>query len=173
VSAPSPSRLEAWLGHWLMAFLYQWRDNDFSRSVAEARKAIDLAPYDPFSRSELSWVLANAGLADEAIAWARAGLEHDKNGPSRRQANLAWAYYMAGRDREASETLREKRDEFPVLAATLHVRLGEAEKAKALVARYVQAGGRDTVHREVIVPIIEPARTEYLDALRKAGMPEQ
>jgi DNA-binding winged helix-turn-helix (wHTH) protein/TolB-like protein len=172
VSAPSPSRLEAWLGHWLMAFLYQWHDSDFSRSVAEARKAINLAPYDAFSRNELSWVLANAGLADEAIAWARAGLEHDPNGPSRRHANLAWAYYMAGRDREAFETLREKRDEFPILAATLHVRLGEVEKAKALIARYVQAGGRATVHREDSVPLIEPVRTEYVDALRKTGLPD-
>ncbi len=43
-SAPSLSPMEDWLAHWLMAFLYQWRDNDFSRSVAEARKAVELAP---------------------------------------------------------------------------------------------------------------------------------
>jgi adenylate cyclase len=172
-SAPSPSPLEAWLGHWLMAFLYQWHDNDFSRSVSEARKAADLAPYDAFSRSELSRVLANAGLAEEAIAWARDGVEHDRYGdPPHRRANLAWAYYMAGRNREAVETLRQERSEFPVLAAALHVRLGELETAKALIAEYRRNGGRDTVHREDVAPLIEPAGTEYVESLRKAGMPD-
>ena len=46
VSTESHSRLEDWLIHWLMAFLYEWHDEDFSRSVAEARMAMQLAPYD-------------------------------------------------------------------------------------------------------------------------------
>src|SRR5262245_15521908 len=26
------SRVEIWLGHWVMAFLYQWHEGDFARS---------------------------------------------------------------------------------------------------------------------------------------------
>jgi tetratricopeptide (TPR) repeat protein len=172
-SAPSYSPFEAWLEHWLMAFLFQWHDNDFSRSVAEAHSAVELAPYDAFSRSDLSWILANAGHADEAIGWARFALQHDPNGPSRYHANLAWAYFVAGREREGINALGEKSGEFPILSAALHVRLGEVEEARALVAQYVQAGGADTVHREDIVPLIEPAGTEYVETLRKAGMQEK
>ncbi len=172
-SAPSLSPMEDWLAHWLMAFLYQWRDNDFSRSVAEARKAVELAPYDSDCRSDLSWILANAGHGAEAIAWARSGLEHDPNGPSRYRANLAWAYYVAGRDHEATDVLGERSAEFPVLYAALLVRLGETERAKAVVADYRRSGGDDTVEREDIIPLIEPAGTEYVEVLRKAGLPEK
>ena len=172
-STPSYSPLEAWLEHWLMAFLFQWRDNDFSRSVTEARNAAELAPYDAFSRSDLSWILANAGHADEAIEWARFALRHDPNGPSRYNANLAWAYFVAGREREGIDALREKSNEFPILSAALHVRAGEVEEARALVAQYVQAGGADTVHREDVIPLIEPVGTRYVEVLRKAGMPER
>jgi TolB-like protein/DNA-binding winged helix-turn-helix (wHTH) protein len=172
-SAPSHSPFEAWLEHWLMAFLFQWRNNDFSRSVMEAHNAVALAPYDAFSRSDLSWILANAGHAEEAIGWARFALQHDPNGPSRYHANLAWAYFVAGREREGIHALREKSGEFPILSAALHIRLGEVEEAQALVAQYIQAGGADTVHREDIVPLIEPAGTEYVETLRKAGMPEK
>ena len=172
-SAPSRSPFEIWLGHWLMAFLYQWRDNDFSRSIAEARGAAELAPYDASSRSDLSWVLANAGDADEAIGWARFALDHDPNGPSRYYANLAWAYFVARRERDGMDALGQRGDEFPILSAALHIRLGEVDEARALVARYVRSGGADTVQREDIVPLIEPIGTDYTEALRRAGMPEK
>ena len=173
LSAPSHSPLEAWLAHWLMAFLYQWHDNDFSRSVAEARRAMELAPNDAYSRNDLSWILANAGYGDEAVRWARSGLDHDPNGPSRYHANLAWAYYIAGRDQEAFEALRERSPEFPVLFTALNVRIGEVEKARTLIAKYVKSGGRDTVEKEDIVPLVEPAGSDYVEVLRKAGLPEK
>jgi adenylate cyclase len=172
-SSPSYSPFEAWLQHWLMAFLFQWRDNDFSRSVTEARNAVELAPYDAFSRSDLSWIMANAGHAEEAIEWARFALQHDPSGPSRYHANLAWAYYVAGRERDGINALLEKSSEFPILSAALHVRLGEVEEAQTLIAEYIRAGGQDTVHREDIVPLIEPTGAEYVEALRKTGMPEK
>lgn len=171
-SAHSFSPLEAWLRHWLMAYIYQWHDNDFPRSVAEALDATKLAPYDAFSRSDLSWILANAGHADEAIEWARFALQHDPAGPSRYHANLAWAYLIAGREREGIDVLYENSSEFPILSAALYVRLGEIEKARTLVAQYVQSGGTDTVHWEDMVPLIEPVGTEYVEILRKTGLRE-
>jgi tetratricopeptide (TPR) repeat protein len=168
----SPSRLETWLLHWLMAFLYQWHNNDFSRSVTEARATVELAPYDALSRNDLSWILANAGYAEEAIAWARSSLDDNPIGPSRYHANLAWAYYAAGRNQDAIEALRANSTEYPVLFAALQASLGEFEKARALVAAYVKSGGSDTVQKEDIVPLVEPAGTEYVGALRQIGLPE-
>ena len=140
-SAPTHTPFEAWLGHWLMAFLYQWHDNDFSRSVTEAHRATELAPYDASSRSELSWIMANAGHADEAIEWARFALQHDPNGPSRYHANLAWAYFVAGREREGINALREKSSEFPVLCAALHVRTRRSRRG-AEPRRAIRSGRR-------------------------------
>ena len=100
------SPFEAWHAHWLKAFLRQWRDNDFVQSVAEARAAVALAPNDPMSRADLSWVLANAGLGEEATAWARTGVEGFANSPPWSRGNLGWAHYVAGRYREALEVWR-------------------------------------------------------------------
>jgi hypothetical protein len=155
-----------------MAFLYEWHDEDFPRSVAEARMTVALAPYDAWSRNDLSWVLANAGYGDEAIAWARIGLDHDPVSSSRYRANLAWAYYVAGRDHEGIEVLRENSAEYPVLFAALHGRLGQLEKARAVISDYLKSGGDDTIEREDIFPIVEPTETEFLNVLRKTGLPE-
>jgi adenylate cyclase len=173
LSAQPHSRLEAWLAHWLMAFLHQWHDEDFPRSLVEAWAAVELAPYDGLSRNGLSRVLANAGYGNEAIAWARSGLDHDPNAPSWYRANLAWASHIAGRDQEAIEVLREKSTEYPVLYAALHARLGRIDEARALVADYVKSGGGDVIEWEDMFPILEPIETEYLEALRKAGLPER
>jgi adenylate cyclase len=172
LSTHSRSPLEAWLTHWLMAFLYQWHDEDFSRSVAEARTAVALAPYDASTRGELSWVLANAGYGDEAVAWARAALDHDPNDPSRYRANLAWSYFVAGRDREAIEILRERSTEYSVLLAALYARLGQVEKSRALIANHLRFGRSTTIRNEDNFPIVEPVETEYLNDLRMAGLPE-
>jgi TolB-like protein/DNA-binding winged helix-turn-helix (wHTH) protein len=172
LSAPSHSNLEGWLSHWLMAFLYEWHDEDFPRSVAEARMTVALAPYDASSRNDLSWVLANAGYGDEAIAWARIGLDHDPISSSRYRANLAWAYYVAGRDSEAVEVLRENSAEYPVLFAALHARLGQVETARTLISDYLKSGGDDVIEREDMFPIVEPTETEFLNVLRKTGLPE-
>jgi tetratricopeptide (TPR) repeat protein len=173
LSAQSRSRLEDWLIHWLMAFLYEWHDEDFPHAAAEARIAAQLAPYDTCSRSELSWVLANAGYGDQAIAWARSALEHDPNGPSRYYANLAWAHYIAGHYQEAVDALRERAAEFPVFHAALLVRLGRLESAKAIIADYLKSGGGDTVEREDDTPLVEPTETAYLEELRNAGLPQK
>ncbi len=96
----------------------------------------------------------------------------DRFGDRRYHANLAWAYFVAGREREGINVLHEKSSEFPILSTALHICLGEVEEARALVAQYIQAAGANTVHREDIVPLIEPAGTEYVETLRKAGTPE-
>ena len=105
------SPFEAWHAHWLKAFLHQWRDNDFTRSVAEARAAVALAPNDPLTRGDLAWVLANAGLGDEAAAWARTAIEGSGNPPRWLHSNLGWANYVAGRYREALEAWRGLSDD--------------------------------------------------------------
>ena len=60
-----------------------------------------------------------------------------------------------------------------MLYAALLVRLGELERAKALIEGYMKSGARDSVARQDVIPLVEPAGTDYLDVLRKAGLPER
>jgi adenylate cyclase len=72
------SRLDEWYRHWMSAALHGWRGEHRS-AVAEARATIAIAPYDALSRSDLSWVLREAGETDEALESAKFAVTHDPN----------------------------------------------------------------------------------------------
>ena len=141
------SRFEAWHAHWLKAFLHQWRDNDFTRSVAEARAAVALAPNDPLCRGDLSWVLANAGFGDEAAAWARTAIEGSLNPRCGFWQSRLGALCRRPLSRGAGGVARSSDDAFAMRVAA-QVRLGETEAARAAVADYVKRGGQDTIANE-------------------------
>jgi adenylate cyclase len=171
-AAADKSRLEIWLSHWLMAQLYQWHEEDFERSVIEAEATVQIAPYDGFSRSVLSWNLASAGKTDQAIEWAEEAIRRDSNSPDLWQGNLAWAYYLAGRDEEALAALQKMSEPYRDVLAPVYVRLGRIDEARAVMAEFVKDTGY-TLEDEARWPLKEPLKQAYLDDLRKAGMPER
>ena len=172
-AAEPKSQLVTWLLHWLKAYLYQWHDNDFVRSVIEARAALELVPFDAQSRVDLSWIMANAGHGDEAVEWALMGVSHDPNGPSWYRSNLVWAYYIAARFDKAYDLLRNGELWSKPLLAVVCVRAGRPAEARKVIAEALAAGLHDTVALEGAWPLIEPNRTAYLNALREAGLPER
>lgn len=92
--------------------------------------------------------------------------------PAVASQHLGWANYVAGRYREALEAWRALPGDWALPArVAAQVRLGEIEAARAVVADYVKKGGQDTIANEERYPQIEPDRTQYLEALRKAGFP--
>lgn len=171
-AAQPKSRLMISHLHWLMAFLYQWHDNDFTRSVTEARAAVEFAPYDAMLRNDLSIHLANAGLADEAIEWAKFGLSHDANAPSWFHLNLAWAYYVGKRYQEAYDAQHDYIADAPAQFAAICVRLGRLDEAHRVIADAIKAGSKDSLAKEGLFPQIEPDRTATLNDMRAAGLPE-
>ncbi len=57
--------------------------------------------------------------------------------------------------------------------ASVYVRLGRIEEARAEVAKYLEAYPDRTMKDIRKFPFKDPAQTErYLDDLRKAGLPE-
>ena len=74
--ATNKSALVAWSQHSLMAYLYQWHDRDFARSVLEIHAAEQMVPYDSFNRVDMSWLLVNAGKLEQATEWALWGARH-------------------------------------------------------------------------------------------------
>ena len=161
-----------WFQHWMMAFLYQFHERDYGRSVAEARAAVQMVPYDGFSKIDLSWVLANAGKLDEAIEWAQFSIRHEPNGPSWYFFNLAWAYYLAGRHDDVAALAREHAADFPLVSAVSLARSGHLAEARTAMAAWRAMVPADTVAAEAYFPLVEPYRTRFIEDLRAVGLPE-
>ncbi|MEZ5830541.1 MAG: tetratricopeptide repeat protein [Dongiaceae bacterium] len=173
VSIPSKSQLAEWYSHYIMAFYQQWFAHDYDRSIAEARTATNLAPYDAFTRADLAQAMALAGRTEEAIQWAEEALRLDPNPPDFYISNLGVAHYLAGQYAEALSALKRLNDPTSLYLAVVYVRLGRIDEARATMADYMKAVPTDTLAVETRWPIKDPAiRQLYLDDLRTAGMPE-
>jgi Flp pilus assembly protein TadD len=172
-------RLVTWLGHWAMAWLYQWYEEDFVRSVAEAEAAVQMVPYDAGSRADLAKYVGNAGNTDEAITWAKEALRLDPKGPEYFRWNLGFALYLAGRPEDALTEFKKVSPPWraPNLAAT-YARLGRIDEARAVIAEFRKGLPNYTLRDEANFPagkepqLVEPLQSAYLNDLRKAGMPE-
>jgi tetratricopeptide (TPR) repeat protein len=156
-----------------MAMLYQWHEQDFDRSVAEAEATIALVPYDAWSRAALANWLATAGRTDRAIEWAKEAIRRDPKDPEWWIGNLAWAYYLAGRYDEALAELHKMSKPGPLQLAVVQVRLGQVGEARAAVAEFLKVNPGYTLEKEARWPLREPLKQAYLDDLRAAGLPER
>ena len=168
------SPLTEYVLHYAMAFLYQLRDDDFGRSLAEADAAYRFAPYDSMLRSDLSFFLANAGHLDDAVAWAQWAVDHEANPPDFYWNNLGWALYLAGRYEEAIAATRRAGANAlgPQIAASL-VALKRVSEAQAVMAEWCARNPADSIAFEALWPLIEPYKAAWLGSLRAAGLQEQ
>jgi TolB-like protein/DNA-binding winged helix-turn-helix (wHTH) protein len=167
------SALATWCQHWLMAYLYQWHDRDFARSVLEVHAAVQMVPYDSFSRVDLSWLLANAGKLEEATEWVQWGVRHYRNAPFYGFLyDVAWVNYLSGRYDDVVQLVSKHGYYAPKIIAASLVRLGRIAEAKSVMADWVKSHPRDTMAAEAYFPLVEPYRKAWLDDLRAAGLPE-
>lgn len=167
------SPMTVFLLHYIMAFLYQLHDNDFARSVEEAREALKLAPYDPLLRTDLSFFMANAGHQADAVDWARWAVAHEADPPAFYWNNLGWALYLAGRYEDAIAATRRAGESAygPQIAACL-VALGRGPEARQTIAAWLKLNPHDSIAAQARWPLVEPGKATWLAALRSAGLPE-
>ena len=173
MQAPDASTLTNFHGHWLMAALYEWREHDFARSIREAELAVQLAPYDIRSRAELSFYVANAGRLEQAAAWSATAARGSL--ALYGYQNLAWAYYLMGRHKDALDALEKSDPALPGYAqqlATIYVRLGRLPEAQATMQKWLEAKPRDSIALEANWPLKAELKAAYIDDLRVAGMPD-
>jgi DNA-binding SARP family transcriptional activator/TolB-like protein len=166
------TREEMWLSHWIMAKLAQWCKEDFERSVAEAKSAIKLNPYDSTSRADLAELMANAGKTEEAIEWLRDSIRRDAKGPEWYRANLAWAYYLAGYHENALAELQKLNRPRLLLLAAVYVRLGRFAEARAVLADFVKKNPTYRLADAARWPLIASLKLSWLEDLRQAGLTE-
>jgi tetratricopeptide (TPR) repeat protein len=170
--APQRSRYDKWLSHWTIAKLAQWCKADYELSLAEAKAAVELVPYDATSRADLAELLANAGRTGDAIEWLQEALRRDPKGPDWYKANLAWAYYLAGRHEDALAELGKLSKPRHLLSAAVHVRLGNLPYAQEAIAALLESQADYTLADAARRPLIRPLKDAWLDDLREAGLPE-
>ena len=76
LAAQSLNPQVARLAHWLMAYVLL-QERDFTRAIAEAEKAVALAPYDAGLAGLLATVLIMSGRPDQGLEWTQKAIAGD------------------------------------------------------------------------------------------------
>jgi adenylate cyclase len=182
LSGESASTLVELSGRTLLAFI-EWQDGNFERAVANAERAVVLAPYDANTLSFLGRVQVASGNYNRGIAWLE---ESTQRKPElwRNTRILAWAYYLAGDYRKSIaaahkhvELSREWAIDAMSSMATSYVNLGRMTEANATVDRINKVAPNFTlalVRAELLFrPYKDQAVSEReLADLAAAGLPE-
>ncbi len=148
----------------------------FDTALTEADRAIKLNPSDALAHSLRGGVLMWTGRIAESISASEAARRFDPHLPSDGVFNLAFAYYLAGRYREALEALE------PTLRAAPDLVFLQAVRAAAAA----QLGQTDDARRAALevrrldpffkvelfgTRLVNPAhRAKAQEGLRKAGL---
>jgi adenylate cyclase len=172
--AKNKSRFLTFQEHFLLAKLYALHAGDFDRSVEEAKAVVEMAPNEPIIRSAMATFLSQAGRLDEGVEWASVALRQEHNATFARwlKPNLGWSLYLAGRNGEAWEAIKDDVMVEPDVAAAILVRLGREDEARAVIADWRKIGSF-SIASASCWPIKEPMKSLYLDDVRKAGLPEK
>ena len=153
-----------------MAKLAQWCKGDFEISVAEARAAVRMAPYDATSRADLAELVANAGETGLAIEWLQESLRRDPKGPEWYKGNLAWAYYLDSRHEDALAELQKMTKPRRPLLTVVYMKMGRLQESRNALGDFMAKNPSYTVADAARWPLIDRFKRRWLEDLRQAGL---
>ena len=158
----------------------------FEQAIAVGEKAIALAPSHDLPYITLSDTMRHAGRFEESIVLAKKAMRLSPYYPAYYIGLLASDYFFTERYEEAIEAgkrflERAQKGEFPPLFAHLilsaaYMELGRKEEAKAQAAKVLGINLKFSL--EYLRKVFQPQYKHhadyepYLEALRKAGLPE-
>ena len=126
------------LAHWLMAWVLV-NEKDFDGAVAEANRAVALAPYDTFVLSDLMNVLTQAGQPEKALELGDVAAARDPALAWYYNFSRGWAFLVLGQFDKAAEALSQTDWlDGPLLSAIVHVRENRITDAEAQVAKMLR-----------------------------------
>jgi len=171
--------------HTLFSVIYHLK-GQYEKAIAAAERAIALDPNSPMGYNQLSWMMHWAGRFEESIELKKKAIRlHGPYFPAPLLAALGNSLWMAGHCEEALEAYkklqeRSLRGEYPkagvhVRLAAAYICLGEVEEARKHAAEALRINPRFSLERtRKRLSLRNPADTErWIDALRKAGIPEK
>jgi Flp pilus assembly protein TadD len=151
---------------------------DFEASLAETGRAIELNPSDALAHTLRGTVLLWLGRIEESIAASETARRFDPRLQTNLAFNLAMAYYLTGRYRDAVAVCDSYMRSYPaqtttgvpaVRAAAL-AQLGEADRAREAAADVRRLNPFFDV-KSFATRFVDPALAEKAqEGLRKAGL---
>ena len=163
-----------------LGYLY-FMTRQYDKGIAECERALALAPNSGKAHIWMALVLYLSGRHDEAVRHAEQALRLDPLGPAWYLRTLGTAYSWVGRYEEAiaaykKSLQRAPNDLFTHLSLTAaYTWAGRLEDARAQVDEVVRINPKYCLEKAAKVASYknQADRERYLDALRKAGLPEK
>ncbi len=163
--------------HTLLSHVYLWKRRH-ADAIAEAEKAIAVAPNDDDGYSNMAEVLTWAGRPEEAIPFIERAMRLNPQYPVLYLWNLGHAYWLAGRNDEAvaalKRTIVRNPDWMPAHAylCAIYGELGRHEEARSACAEIKRLNPGITLESvRQRLPYENAATVErFLRGLRNAGM---
>jgi len=163
-----------------MVYLQVEYKKDWDRGLQERDLTLALSPNDPVAIASMSEIAIRAGKTDEAIASLTRDIAWDPAYVfAAPQAHLGWAYFVKGEYQTALDHLKQDKTDDPIwswsfLAAT-YAELGMMTEARATTAKMRQANPAISLAllKQLFSYRDEAVQRRFIDALRKAGLPEE
>jgi adenylate cyclase len=152
--------------------------NDFDKAVHHQQRALALNPNDDLIVVQQGEIMTWLGQGEEGIEWIRKAMRLNPYHPERFWFHLARAQFVAKRYADAVESLRHisAPDELHhALLAACYAQMSDTEHAALHAAGVIKRIPGFAI-REHCLPTLhfrhETDLAHYLEALRKAGLPE-
>jgi len=166
------------LSHSLLGVLYVMT-TEFDKGIEECERAVALAPNSGKAHIWMGLVLHIVGRHEEAIRYAEHALRLDPIPPGWYFRILGQAYSWVGRYEEAIAAFKKSLQRAPndrlthLHLTTAYSWAGCLEEARTQVAEVLRITPKYSVEQaKTILYKNKTDRERYLDALRKAGLPE-
>jgi adenylate cyclase len=163
--------------HAVLGGLYSFT-RDFERALGETARAIELNPSDALAHSLRGNVLLWLGRIEESIAASETAHRFDPRLETNLAFNLAMAYYLSGRYRDAIAVCdsylgrypKQTQTGVPAVRAAVLAELGEAERARESAAHVMRLDPFFDV-KSFGTRFVDPALVARAqEGLRKAGL---
>ncbi len=155
------------------------QNREYDKAIVECQKSIELSPNSAESYHFYGLALRYAGRFNEAIPNFKKAIRLNPVKPLKYQNNLAWAYAFLGEYEQAivlwNGTLERNPDYlFSYLGLTLAYQLsGDEVKAREAASEVIRIKPSLTISKIEKGPATKSVdRKRYLEAMRKAGIPE-
>ncbi len=152
----------------------------YDRAVTAGERACELAPSSSFVHAALGFTLRYAGKPEEAISYFKKAIRLNPFPPSWYVASLGGAYSILGRYEEAIAEFKKglqlaPESILPRLGLVFaYIEKGRGENARIEAAEILKLNPKFTIvsHAKGLLFKNKDDKERYLDALRKAGLPE-
>jgi adenylate cyclase len=163
--------------HGVLGYMYTMM-GQHDKAIVEAERSVSLNPNDASNLSRLSFVLNNAGRAEEAISLLKSVKRLNPTPPQAYYVHLSTAYRLTGQYKEAIETAKEALKHVPnnhlayLQLVTAYSMAGQEQEARAAATEVMKINPKFSLERyaKTIYFKNQADAGKTIEALRKAGL---